>query len=90
MTAAAVSGCVEVRELAFALADGELTAGIEAAVRAHVEGCPACRDAVARDDAFVRWMRSRVAPVATPLSLRGRIARLLDASVAAPTPADVA
>ena len=86
--AAVATTCVEVRELSFALVDGELARGDAAAVRGHVDECSLCRQVLARDEAFVRWMRSRVAPAATPPSLRARIGRLLDA--AARTPVDAA
>jgi hypothetical protein len=75
---APAEACVGARGDAFALAEGELAREVAAALRAHAQACRSCRDALATDDAFLRFLRAPASHAAAPFSLRARLGRLLD------------
>jgi anti-sigma factor RsiW len=74
--------CAQVREALTAYLDGELEGERGSAVRGHLRGCQACRDA-ARDEAALRDGLRALPPVDPPASLwAGVQARLAQAEVA--------
>lgn len=81
--------CAAVRAEAFALAEGELSPRAATAVRMHADECPPCREALAGDATFLRWLRANAGGAdrdraAAPPGLRARVRQLLAERAAAP------
>lgn len=71
--------CEEVCGDSFALAEGELTAGRAAALRAHANRCAGCHASLDRDAEFVRFVRRHVPRAAASPELRDRVRQTLGA-----------
>jgi anti-sigma factor (TIGR02949 family) len=79
--------CPEAREELSDLNRGRLPAGTAEAVRAHVEACSSCTEALRIDAELRTLIRSEAPRFAAPDALRARIRSLLvDAATGAPTP----
>ena len=69
--------CDAVQALAFAACDEELTRDDIVAIDAHLVGCQACQQRIARDAAFLQAIRRAVSLETAPHSLRDRVAQSL-------------
>lgn len=79
--------CSEAREELGDLNRGRLSAGTAEAVRAHVEACVSCAEALRVDAELRALVRSEAPRYAAPDALRARIQSLLvDAATGAPAP----
>jgi mycothiol system anti-sigma-R factor len=71
--------CEDIVERAHAWLDGELTGDGATALRAHLAGCPPCRQAVEAEERFVGALRRRSLMDAAPDTLRDRVRAMLGA-----------